>query len=327
MHRISRLTVGICIGFSLLCADGRPDDGSKPASDDDRDAKAVAAEIRQLIAKLDSDQFSERDQATKRLFEFGRRVVPLLRDAAKSRSAEVRFRARKIIETIEVQSLTKRFTALADLPDEKIDLEECMWLISRILDPEVEREELTRQLDELAAKVRKQLGPDVEPKTANPKAVMDAFQQALFKERVIGNVEHYDHPDNSSLHRVLKSGKGLPIILAHIGVSVGERLGVPIAGMPVPGHYMAKYDGSKAPAGFPKADILFDPFERGKIFTLEELARAWPGFNPALHLRQGSNRDVMLRMLANLQADFIHVGDTRRAQRVGEYRSRLVKPE
>ena len=316
---------GVCclqLGVGLLSADdGQPTGQSSGQSGDD--STAIVAEIQQLIRDLDSDQFSKRNRATKRLLKLGRRVIPLLQKAAASRSTEVRFRARKIVETIEVRALTKQFTSVGKSPDEKIEIEEGMWLISRIIDPEVKRATLTRQLDELAALVRKQLGPD--PQTADPQKVMAAFQQVLFEKRVTGNVENYDHPDNSSLYRVLKTGKGLPIILAHVGVSVGQRIGVPIEGMPVPGHYMARYNGSKAPDGFPKTDILFDPFEQAKTMTANEVAKAWPGFNPTFHLQQGPNRDVVLRMLANLQADFIHIGDTRRAQQVGEYRSLIVK--
>jgi HEAT repeat protein len=54
-----------------------------------------------LIAKLNSDDFAVRENASKELFALGRISLPQLREAAKSKDAEMARRARRLIERIE----------------------------------------------------------------------------------------------------------------------------------------------------------------------------------------------------------------------------------
>ena len=43
--------------------------------------------------------------------------------------------------------------------------------------------------------------------------------------------------------------KGLPILLSEIAVAVARRLELPVVGLGIPGRYMIKYEGRRAPAG------------------------------------------------------------------------------
>ena len=51
----------------------------------------------------------------------------------------------------------------------------------------------------------------------------------------------YNDPANSFLDRVLATRAGLPITLSVIYMEVGWRLGLPIAGVALPGHFLARY--------------------------------------------------------------------------------------
>jgi hypothetical protein len=67
------------------------------------DAKKIAA----LITKLDDDSFSERESATKELEKLGADTLPQLRHAAvEAKSAEVRQRARNLLDKLKNASLT-----------------------------------------------------------------------------------------------------------------------------------------------------------------------------------------------------------------------------
>src|SRR5262249_4279930 len=142
--------------------------------------------------------------------------------------------------------------------DARLDLVEGMWLIARIGDPLVRRDELSRELDALAEAIRRELG-GVDPSVAEPKRVVEAIRRALFGEGGFGGGMVGRSPDNSFLEHVLRNKRGLPILLSHVVVSVADRLRVPIVGLSMPMRYMVKYDGSRAPAGFAKDDIIFDP--------------------------------------------------------------------
>ncbi|HEV3024168.1 MAG TPA: transglutaminase family protein, partial [Pirellulales bacterium] len=261
-------------------------------------------EIEQLIAKFDDDQFRVREAASRRLLEIGPPSLPALLRRREGASYEVRLRVARIAERISQELLSVDFARLAAQPaDAKIDLDKGMWLIARIGNPLVRREDLSAQLDGLAAAVQRQLG-DVTPANADPKQVVEALRLALFAEDGFKGVMPGESPDNSSLEMVLRNKRGLPILLSHVVVAVAERLRVPVVGLAMPYRYMVKYDGSRAPAGFPGDDIILDPYNGCKVVPRGELAQAIGLPNDRLdleaHLVPSPKRHTLWRMLQNL---------------------------
>jgi regulator of sirC expression with transglutaminase-like and TPR domain len=128
-----------------------------------------------------------------------------------------------------------------------------------------------------------------------------------------GARENYSHPDNSSIDRVLATGKGLPILLSHVAVAVGRRLELPIVGIPVPGRYMFMYDGARGPKEWSGEDIIVDPFDGWKTLTPAEVAEITPWFDPARHQAADTNRASLSRMLSNLVTHAAAVGDPKKA--------------
>jgi regulator of sirC expression with transglutaminase-like and TPR domain len=289
--RIVRWGLPVLLGF-LFCI----------ASADEKD---VDARVRQWIADLGHRRFVIRQTAYEQLVELGEPAFPQLERIAKTGSPEQRYRAREIIRFVHWRTLHSGLVALSKQKDDQLDLEEGMWLISLIVDPQVKREPLQRQLDEMARDLRARLGEEVDPARAEPQVVVDALVAVLKdKYQLAGAHSNYDHPDNSSLDRVLSKKKGLPILLSHIAVSVAERLKVPIVGIPLPGRYMIKYDGARAPAGSPKDDIIIDPFGDWQILTQEGILEVIPRFDPESDLVPSSRHEVIIRMLRNLASDF-----------------------
>ena len=290
--------------------------------------KTQDEEIRRLIRELDHDKFARREIASGKLLQIGDAALPLLRRAAKDGSPEVRSRARRIVAIVFNADMTKRLTELVrKKKDTEIDVDAGMWLIARILDPEVKKQSLDRQLDALAARVRKKFGRDVNPAAVAPEKAVAAIRQVLFTELgFTGNQQDYNNPVNSSLHHVLKTRKGLPILLSHVVVSVAQRLEIPIVGLGIPGRYMCKYDGSQAP-GKPTEDIIIDPFGAGRVVTVNQLKKEIPSFNPATHLKPSGHRSTLVRMLTNLANEYQQAGKQGMAQRVYEYQQILKEPE
>lgn len=269
-------------------------------------------DLDRLIEQLDADSFAARENAAQALREIGKPALAALSKAREHKSLEVRYRAKAIAEGMTVGVRLREFTAFASLPDDKLDVEQGMWLISRMLDPEVKQHDLTRQLDELAQRVRERLGKGVDPATADPQVVVTALRQVLHVEQgFTGNVDDYNNPENSSLGRVLETKKGLPIILSHMTIAVARRLQAPIVGVPAGGRYIIKYDGSKAPAGVPQDDIYLNPFEDFRIYTrAEALALDTIGLD--------TSREALTRMLRNLQADLEGRGEPEKLQQARE---------
>src|SRR5207245_2321666 len=68
-----------------------------------------------------------------------------------------------------------------------------------------------------------------------------------------GNQQDYYDPRNSYLNQVLDRRTGIPIALSVVAMAVGNRAGLEVVGVGLPGHFVVKAvaDGQ---------EILFDPF-------------------------------------------------------------------
>ena len=274
----------------------------------------------QLIEQLGDRRFLVRQHAEEQLAERGSAALQLLRVAKQAgASEEVRLRAKRAESLIRYRMLVSEFKQLAD--QESPDIEPAMCAISRILQPEVQLKDLQHELDGWASRVQQQLGAGVDASRADPAVVMKAIHEVLFVEGGFkGNEADYSNPENSSLHHVLESKKGLPIILGHIVLGVGRRIKAPIEGVPALGYYLVKYDGSRAPAGFPKTDIYMHPFHGGEILSAAETRKLLQGTSPA-HLILGQRPHAIIhRMLSNLVNHLNEVGQPEDAALADEFR-------
>jgi regulator of sirC expression with transglutaminase-like and TPR domain len=299
------------------------------APGEDRADAELKKRIAALIVQLDDDAFEAREGATLALIALGEPAVAAVTAAAGQDSAEVKARAGVILAGINEQTLTAGFQRLArEKEDAKIDLEEGMWLLARLVDPKADRKAVTKKLDEMAATVRQRLGKDVDPAKADPKRVVDAIRQVVFTEEGFkGWDDDSAKPQHSAIDKVLASKRGLPILLSHVVVSVGDRLGVPMVGMPVPGRYMCKYDGSRAPGKFPREDIMLDPFGGGSVVTRDDI-RELLGFGATDdQLKASSRRDTLIRMLNNVQSHYAQNDDEANAARAEAFIQMLRKKE
>jgi regulator of sirC expression with transglutaminase-like and TPR domain len=125
-----------------------------------------------------------------------------------------------------------------------------------------------------------------------------------------GDREHYDHPDNSMLDRVLTRRRGLPILLSVVYVETARRAGIPLAGVGLPGHYLVGHFGADPP-------LLLDPFSGGLP------AGPVPGEVASQALRPWSNHETALRILNNLTATYSARADFTHAIRAAELRLAL----
>jgi hypothetical protein len=93
-------------------------------------------------------------------------------------------------------------------------------------------------------------------------------------------------------------------MLSQVVLAVGRRLDVPLVGLQAPHRYMVKYDGSQAPEGQPRDDIIIiDCYGGGRIVSLAEVKQVVPRFDPEKHLAPSSHAATLTRILANLRFD------------------------
>jgi regulator of sirC expression with transglutaminase-like and TPR domain len=185
-------------------------------------------------------------------------------------------------------SVSARFAELVARVDEEIPLDEAALLIAAHARPELDVAAELGRLDELAAGCK-------EP-------TLDGLTHHLFDELGFrGNTEHYQDPDNSYLDQVVRRRLGIPITLSVLTMEVGRRLGVPLDGVGMPGHFLVRH---RAEPG-----TFLDPFEGGRrldaagcqdIFT----ALGGTGWQDS-YLAPIGARAILARMLLNLQGVFL----------------------
>ena len=215
----------------------------------------------------------------------------------------------------EAQPARRAFAALVALPDDAIDLAQASLLIAREEYPGLEVGRYLSRLDEMAAELRQRLrgGEVATSRIAHLNRLL--FEEMGFR----GNRDEYYDPRNSFLNDVLDRRIGIPISLSTIYLEVGRRVGVPLAGVAFPGHFLVRYVGRDV-----SEEVLIDPFNRGTMLTvdecrrrLEEMYEGAVAFRPEF-LRRARNKEILERMLNNLKAIYQGQRDFHRALRVQE---------
>ncbi len=125
------------------------------------------------------------------------------------------------------------------------------------------------------------------------------FQELGFR----GNDAEYYDPRNSCLDVVLDRRTGIPITLSVVYIEVARRLGRPVFGIGLPGHFIVQYDDGDY-------STYLDPFHAGKLLSEQDcrqLAREITGVDMAAEpseLAPVSTRYILVRMLNNLRSAY-----------------------
>jgi regulator of sirC expression with transglutaminase-like and TPR domain len=155
--------------------------------------------------------------------------------------------------------------------------------------------------------VQRALGTDSD----DPEAVRTALADELFdRQGFRGDESDYYDPRNSYLNEVIERRRGIPITLSIVYLSVGARIGFPVAGVNAPGHFLVRCGSS-----------ILDPFDRGRAWSrsafedhLRQLGASDPARHAALLLERPPRTDeILARVLANLKANYLRLGELGRA--------------
>ena len=186
---------------------------------------------------------------------------------------------------------TARFTALLALPEADLPLDEAAFIVAAHAHPGLNLDEWLVRLDEIASRC-------VGARTPG------ALAEALFvTEGFAGNPEDYSNPSNSLLDDVIDRRLGIPISLSILMIEVGRRIGLPLHGVGMPGHFLVGADEDP--------DHFVDPFHAGRILDVDGCravfaALAGPGaaFSPG-YLAPTGSRAILVRVLNNLQRSYL----------------------
>jgi len=226
----------------------------------------------------------------------------LMQQAEKMEREAVRLRREAISEhrrKIE-QELVKAF----DRPDEKVDLFYAALLLAKYDNPEVDIPYYQRQIEAMAKEVR-------ERRTGSP---VDALIEYLFVDNGFhGSRTDYYNRANSYINEVMDDREGLPISLAVVFLELADRVGLKeLVGVAAPGHFMVR-----------QKEQLIDLFDGGKKLSRDEAEERLGIPLLSEYLHPASNRDIILRMIRNLQ----NAGAPAEAARYQSLIESLARPE
>jgi regulator of sirC expression with transglutaminase-like and TPR domain len=199
------------------------------------------------------------------------------------------------------------FARLLQTPEAELDLAEAALLIAAEEYPELRPGPYLDRIARMGIELKQRIRTEIEPERVVERANLYFFEEQHFK----GNREEYYDPRNSFLNDVLDRRVGIPISLAVVYIAVGERAGLPVRGVGMPGHFLVKY----APAS---GEIFIDAFN-GRTLTrddcakmLEEMYGGTVEMRPAL-LEPSTKRQILARILNNLKSLYLSRGDLNRA--------------
>ncbi|MEU8137862.1 SirB1 family protein [Streptodolium elevatio] len=196
-------------------------------------------------------------------------------------------------------ALARRARFAEVVRDDPVDLAEACLLMGAEVDPSLDPGPGLAELDRLAAAVAAKLtapAEDTEPTRAAAVLALVLGARAGFG----GAQADYADLRSSLLHEVLRRRRGLPILLSVVWTEVGRRVGLPVHGIALPGHFVVGI-------GDPDGDfVLADPFHGGRLLTVDDARKIAAGAggspNDPHLLAPAQPIAVLLRILNNIRA-------------------------
>ncbi len=128
------------------------------------------------------------------------------------------------------------------LDEKDVDLATAVLIISEQWNDNVYGRRYVSKLDDMAFEIRNRL--EAKGLKANYKAIA-VINEYLFDELGFKSVSEANNPDDLFLHTVMDKRQGYCLSLSVLYLSLGERLGLPLYGVVVPGHFFVRYDDGR----------------------------------------------------------------------------------
>ncbi len=248
-----------------------------------------AALIEELpaLSKLRPDDIAplmEKAEASGSLL--GRRADELMRRAEE---------LRKTAQDVRVQGVARNLAELVSAEGGDFDLLRGALLVAKLDELDIEVDAYLAQVEQMAAEIKRSFADD-----ADDAAKLAKLNDYFFVENGFhgSRSDEYYHRANSYMNRVIDDREGIPVTLSVLYMELGQRVGLDIQGVGLPGHFVVKHVRPDS------EDQLVDVFERGKLLSRDDAAAL-----VRLHanrelteadLQATPKRDILVRMVRNL---------------------------
>ncbi len=265
---------------------------SEPATPGLGVPRAVVSEsqVEAMISLLTDSNDKVLVACRKGLRQHGELAEPLLRERREEASGNVA----RVLRAALLDVLGARLEpALVDLLLRAPDLERGSLLLGQLVDPSAQAEAVTAALDAMAD----QVSAELDQPGLDPDRDLAALTAVLARQSGLSGVK----PEGADLldvvlHGVCTRRRGIPLALCVAWLLVARRVGIPLRGVNMPGHFLLRH---VRPEGY----LVLDPFSGGRPVREEDCRRFLSGAGyPAVDvaLLDASDRDMLLRTLRNL---------------------------
>jgi regulator of sirC expression with transglutaminase-like and TPR domain len=257
-------------------------------------------EIKALVSLLDDDDKEVLINVEQKLLSLGGDVIPLLESEWEYNfNPTVQRKIEDIIHVLQFENLLDRFHRWKNQKGK--DLLTGMWLVATYQYPDLELENLTKELEQIYYEVWTEFKPDLYPYDQ-----VKVLNGVLFsKLRFSANTKNFHSPSNSMINSVLETRKGNPISLAVVYLLIARKLNMPVYGVNLPNLFILTFKNKET-------QFYINAFNRGLIFSREDI----DNYISELHLNKQdtfyepcTNLDIIQRVLRNLMVSFEKIGD------------------
>ena len=191
------------------------------------------------------------------------------------------------------------------LQDDEIDLATAALILSREWGAQRTTHVYRRKIDDMAEAILKKLRKEHVPLDYRAIPVINEY---LFDDLGFSSVKTADNPEDLFLHVVLDKKRGYCLSLSILYLSIAERLGLPMYGVVVPGHFFVRYDdGSR--------QYNIETTSKGAIAPDEHYINEFspPDHPKAWYMKNLTKKETLGCFFNNLGNSYTVIGDTDKA--------------
>ncbi|MEL6536198.1 MAG: transglutaminase-like domain-containing protein [Bacteroidota bacterium] len=257
-------------------------------------------ELKALVSLLDDGDQDVVAMVEGKIRSLGGEIIPFLeKQWEESFDPNVQTKIEDLIHELQFEVLKQRLEAWRNTGGE--DLLEGMWLIATYQYPDVELEDLRKQIEDIYQQVWLEFKDNLHPFDQ-----VKIINSVIFhKLRFAPNTKNFHSPANSMINVVLENKKSNPLGLCVIYLLIAQKLGLPVSGVNLPNLFILTYKEKEN-------QFYINAFNRGVIFSRDDIdnyldhLRLPPKpvyYEPTDHLT------IVKRVLRNLLNAFENLGD------------------
>ena len=186
-------------------------------------------ELKALVVLLEDDDMEVVSHVEEQIRSMGTSIIPFLEDQWETNfNPIIQRKIEDLIHSLQFELLQERLLDWKDT--EEGDLLKGLWLVATYQYPDLELEELRKQVDQLYYDTWAELKDGL-----NPFDQIRIINSVLFERfKFRANTKNFHSPANSMISAVLESKKGNPTSLCIIYMLVAQKLKLPVYGVNLP---------------------------------------------------------------------------------------------